>query len=86
MFAMTSFAFKLWIAGKNSELPNSVLVRKCLMKSLRLSPATKRKAFFSIEILSLFVEAPREKKGSMAEVNLIDSIGFFFGCERGRKY
>ena len=58
------------------------------MNSSRFSPETKLNAFLSIAILSLFVEGPREKKGSMAEVKETDSIvlGFRFDSNQNLRW
>ena len=47
------------------------------MKLFRLSLATKRNDFLSIAILSLLVEASKEKKGNIVEVKFADSILMF---------
>ena len=49
------------------------------------SPATKLNAFLSIAILSLFVEGPRERKSSMAEVKETDSIVLGFRFDSNQK-
>ena len=62
------------MSDRKLVFPNLVAVRKHSVNKDISSPATKRNAFLSIEILSLLLEAAKEKKGNVEEVKFTDFV------------